>query len=66
MAALKVMELPVPMRHSEAPRFHERGEESRVEVQWCRARDPSLRLKTGFAQDDADCKFELSHYRRAH
>ena len=41
--------------HSEVPRFHQRGEESRVEAQipsQC-ARDPSLRLKNGFARDDA-------------
>ena len=39
-------------RHPEAPRFYERGEGSRGVRISC-ALDPSLRLKNGFAQDDA-------------
>jgi trans-aconitate 2-methyltransferase len=39
-------------RHPEAPRFHQRGEGSRAA--WIRCTlDPSLRLKNGYAQDDA-------------
>jgi hypothetical protein len=48
--------------HSEAPRFHQRGEESRVESTRRCSRDPSLRLRSGFAQDDASFRFEVSCY----
>jgi len=49
------------LRHSEVPRFHQRGEESRARgesqsrvgrVRRRPSRDPSLRLKNGSAQDD--------------
>jgi hypothetical protein len=40
-------------RHPEGPRFYERAEGSRV-ARFLRARDPSLRLKSGYAQDDAN------------
>jgi thiamine-phosphate pyrophosphorylase len=42
-------------RHPEGPRFHERDEGSRVERRRSQsARDPSLRLKNGYARDDAE------------
>jgi len=45
---------PLALRHPEALRFHRRGEGSREEyAHVASTRDPSLRLKDGFAQDDA-------------
>jgi hypothetical protein len=50
------------VRHPEAPRFHQRGEGSGEEF-LSPALDPLLRLKNGFAQDDAIRKdSKLSHY----
>jgi hypothetical protein len=46
--------LPLVWRHPERARFHQRAEGScvgRVRGQY--TRDPSLRLKSGYAQDDA-------------
>ena len=46
-----VVQCEFKRRHSEAPRFHQRGEESRVEpIGRHHARDPSFRLKSGSAQ----------------
>ena len=42
------------MRHPEGPRFHQRAEGSRAErVHSQPTPDPSLRLKSGTARDDA-------------
>jgi len=55
-------------RHFEAQRFHQRGEESRVETQilWQCTRDPLLRLKNRFARDDAirpqECPCKVQTY----
>jgi len=49
-------------RHPEAPRFHQWGEESRVESTWRCARDPSLRLKSGSAQDDISFRFRVNQF----
>jgi hypothetical protein len=52
-------------RHPEAPRLYQRSEESRVQ-RLHPARDPSLRLKGGRAQDDADWNktiFKPCHHR---
>jgi len=43
---------PKMRRHPEVPRFHQRYEGSGVEL-ICSSQDPSLRLKYGFARDDA-------------
>jgi hypothetical protein len=41
------------IRHSEQLRFYQRAERSRVRHRFS-ARDPSLRLKGGFARDDVE------------
>ncbi len=51
------------MRHSEGPRFHRRAEESGLEFRHC-ARDPSLRLRSGSAQDDASSSWLSTAQRR--
>ncbi len=55
--------MEVRQGHSEAPRFYQRGEESREELRRCCTQDPSLRLKDGSARDDAvkNCSADLSH-----
>ena len=52
------MEKHVLWRHPEAPRFHQRGEGSPVQLLF--RGDPSLRLKDGSAQDDAVGGFDAS------
>ncbi len=47
----KQLKFEVSGRHSEGPRFYQRAEESPVSQQMG-ARDPSLRLESGYAQDD--------------
>ena len=48
-------------RHPEGPRFHQRAEGSPIRLVHALG-DPSLRLKNGFAQDDAHLvRFKLSY-----
>ena len=52
LAASEAVNADTDGRHSEAPRFRQRGEESQTE--WSQGKwGPWLRLKSGFAQDDA-------------